>query len=187
MPIPVPLWSEAVPPIFAGLAIAYSEIGFPDRSIEGKAEQIKPLLLNPEVNFEVIKDLMKHLAQGWQVTVDLIYTFLAIVAVLVVAVIRDGNIKCGPEFFLIVVLLLANVAIMIWCFVVGPEVVATEGFDLPGRPLLRRRPLRQFIALKPVSTFARTFGLTCSPTFRQLSIYFVLAANAILVAAALLR
>lgn len=178
-------WPDVFPPCFAALAIVYGEVAFPDRLIERNAEDLKLLLINPATNIQVVKRSMKDLARGWQITVDLVYTLLASVTVLVTSVWRQG-ISRGPVFVILVFLFLLNVGLLLRCAVIGPEETATIGVQLPFRFLATHQPIRYFLTRRPIRAFLRGLRLSWYPTLRQISIFFVLAANALLFAAALI-
>jgi hypothetical protein len=146
-------WSELFPPIAAIAAITWLEWDFPEQQIDDTIDLFEKSLADDPNRYRNLRWAVKHLAQGWQTTVDLTYAFLATITLLVIRVI-DGHAKAtSPVFWTIMVLIVVNVALLGWCARLGPEHVVAAPVKLPclGRISLRRISVG-FVVLNSILT-----------------------------------
>ena len=77
----MPIVSELMPPTIALLGIGGMEYFFPSAQIDADLNHFEPAFSDRR-DFRTLQTVVKGHALGWQVTVDLVYTFLASITIL---------------------------------------------------------------------------------------------------------
>jgi hypothetical protein len=152
-------WSEVVPPIAAIVAISSLEWFFPENQFDKSVGLFKSSLANTD-QFNSLRFMVNHLALGWQTTVDLVYTILASMTVFVSRALQNDLQPTRPVFWTLVVLLLLNVGLLVWCANTGPEGVVSAPVWVP---VLRRwRTPRQICFTFVIAANLIVIAATCS-------------------------
>jgi hypothetical protein len=145
--------AEFVPPIAAIVAITAMEKFFPGKHIDDELGAFEQSFRNPADSTKM-KSMAGDLARGWQVTVDLVYSILAVMTLLISRVLLKDIYAASPVFWIMMVTLFLNVMFLVACANAGPERVAAVRIPLP-------------------------FGFW--PTLRHIAISFVIISNAAIV------
>jgi hypothetical protein len=150
--------TEVVPPVAAIVAIGSLEIFFPENRIEGLVRLYEDEFRDEaKAIFRNFLAMVVHLARGWQTTVDLVYTILATLTLLVSRMLESDLQWTRPVFWTLLVLLVLNGGLLFWCATIGPEMVVAAPVRMP------------------------VLGWYLTP--RQISVFFVITANLIVIAA----
>jgi hypothetical protein len=147
--------AECVPPIAALVAITAMESFFPEKPIDRQLGIFRNSF-HTQTDFESMKLTATHLARGWQTTVDLVYSILAIITLLASRALLEDIFPGSPVFWILLVSLFFNVVLLVVCANIGPEDVVAV-----------RIPLR--------------FGLFV--TWRKTAIAFIIISNITVIAA----